>query len=49
MDNILNYSLQELKDLFKINGLKPFRAEQVLRALYDGKNFSSITNIPQIE
>lgn len=49
MKNILDYSLQELKEEFKIIGLKSFRAEQVLHSLYNGVVFDRIGNIPQKE
>ena len=49
MQFILDYTEKELKEQFANCGVKGFRVEQVLRALYDGKTFEEINNIPQNE
>lgn len=49
MNNILDYSLEELKKEFVNLNLKAFRAEQVLYALYDGKNLENVSNISKAD
>ena len=49
MNNILDYSLVELKEEFVKLGLKAFRAEQVLQALYNGKSFAEINNVSNVD
>lgn len=46
MNNILDYSLAELRQEFSKLNIKPFRAEQVLLALYNGKSLQDINNVP---
>lgn len=44
--NLLDYTLDELKSLFKEEGILEFRADQVLKGIYLGHNIDEISNIP---
>ncbi|MCL2322036.1 MAG: 23S rRNA (adenine(2503)-C(2))-methyltransferase RlmN [Oscillospiraceae bacterium] len=44
--NLLDYTLDELKDLFKKEGIPPYRADQVLKGVYLGHNIHEISNLP---
>ncbi len=45
MENLLDYSLQEIQQIMEDMGEKKFRATQVFSGLYLGKSFSEITSI----
>lgn len=48
MDNLLNYTLEELKVWMKENGESAFRGEQILSWVYKGINqFDNMKNIPK--
>ena len=47
--HILDYSENELKVRFEELNIKPFRANQVLRALFENKDLNDINNIPKAE
>jgi 23S rRNA (adenine2503-C2)-methyltransferase len=48
MDNLLNYTLEELKAWMKENGESAFRGEQILSWVYKGINqFDNMKNIPK--
>ena len=49
MENILNFTLEELQNWMKSNGENAFRAKQVIGWIYKGTvNFSDMKNIPKV-
>ncbi len=44
--NLLDYTLEELKDFFKKEGIEAFRAEQVFNGIYLGYSINEISNLP---
>lgn len=47
LQNLLDYTLDELKDLVKKEGLPAFRAKQIYQWIYQGKSFDEMSNIPK--
>ena len=47
LQNLLDYSLDELKDLIQREGLPAFRAQQIYKWLYLGKTFDEMSNLPK--
>ena len=45
--NLLDYSLEELKSVIKAENLPAFRAEQIYKWIYQGKDFDEMSNIPK--
>ncbi len=44
-DCLLNYSLEELKEILSLYGEKPYRAGQIFKSLHLGKDFEEMTDI----
>ena len=44
-DCLLNYSLEELKEILSSYGEKPYRASQIFKSLHLGKDFEEMTDI----
>lgn len=47
LQNLLDYTLDELKELVKKEGLPAFRAQQIYQWIYQGKGFDEMSNLPK--
>ena len=44
MNNLLNFTLDEIKEICQQKGLAKFRATQIFEGIYQGKAISEISN-----